>query len=258
MVSEDPNKELTVPLSKTHPVHKVLVSDIYHIDHETMVRAHLPKRTKGVSIFEDFNEDFIRLFQEAQVYPIDPIRVARFSLSAAFASKSVELEQLSVSFMVDAQYFFQACQSSWTWGSLQRLSLTSRLLTCTGNPMEISNLFQDAGTIALRMPKLHTMALWNGGKEEACGFVYRRKGNSAYITLLSTWDMKLEPRVAQVWERTASQYGSCTLRIAEKWLSSSGIRSHGDAIHQLDLPDGVIDPMSLLQIRREEISWKRT
>jgi hypothetical protein len=36
------------------------------------------------------------------------------------------------------------------------------------------------------------------------------------------------------------------------------IISHGDAIHHLHLPDGVIDPTSLWQIRQEGILQRET
>jgi hypothetical protein len=40
----------------------------------------------------------------------------------------------------------------------------------------------EAGTAALRMPKLQTMEIWNGTKQNACVFRYQ---TTAYFTTLS-------------------------------------------------------------------------
>lgn len=154
--------------------------------------------------------------------------------------------------MADALQFFQARLPLWTWNHLQSLALTSRLLTRTAaNQGEISDLLQDAGEAALCMPRLHTMALWNGGKEEACAFIYCKGCHNPSITWRGTWDLKLEPRVIQAWEMVASKYTSGELRVEKQPLYCGVVNSHGDTIHHLDLPPGVIDPVSLWQIRRE-------
>lgn len=98
------------------------------------------------------------------------------------------------------------------------------------------------------MPKLYTIALWNGAKGEAFGFIYRKKIDSGVITLQSTWDIEIEPRVIWAWKRI-----NLRLRIRKLPLICSTIRSHADAIQQLDLPRGVIDPVYLRQIQKETI-----
>ncbi|GAB1312162.1 F-box domain-containing protein [Madurella fahalii] len=79
-------------------------------EYRTMIEAHLPKRLKRLSIFEDYNDDFIALFQGASLLQADPIRITEPRVGAALAYRSLDLEQLSVSFMVDAQHFFRARQ----------------------------------------------------------------------------------------------------------------------------------------------------
>ncbi|KAK4142666.1 uncharacterized protein C8A04DRAFT_38061 [Dichotomopilus funicola] len=190
--------------------------------------AHLPKALKRLSIFEDYNDGFIKLFQGASILQADPIRIANPTVSAAFAYRSLDLEQISVSFMVDAQHFFQARQPLWRWNRLRSLVLTSRTLTPTVDWRDVCDLLKDAGVAALYMPKLQTMVLWNGGKGEACAFIYRRDIEKPSIIWRSTWVMNLgEP------------------------LCRCIIGSHGDAISQLGLPHEVIDPVSLWQIRKE-------
>ena len=223
-----------------------------------MIEAYLPKGLKRISLFEDFNEDYTALFQGGpSIRQADPVRIAEPAVSAAFAYRSLDLEQLSVSFMADARYFFQARQPLWTWNHLQSLALTSRLLTHRANHGEISDLLQDAGTAALYMPRLRIMALWNGGKEEACVFIYCKGCDNPSITWRGTWDVELEPRVIQAWEKVASKYTSGELRFERQPLYCGIVSSHGDTIHQLDLPHGVLDPVSLWQIRREGLMGQR-
>lgn len=204
-----------------------------------------------MSIFEDYNDDSIALFQGAWLYQADPIRVAEPTVSAAFAYRSLDLEQLSVSFMVDAAHFFQARQPLWTWNRLQSLVLTSRRLTRTARYKDVCDLLKDAGVAAFYMPKLHTMAIWNGGKGEACAFIYRRDSGKPSIVWRSTWAVKLDPGVIQAWERVASKYTTYPLRVESEPVCRCIIGSHGDAIYYLGLPDEVVDPISLWQIRKE-------
>ena len=57
-------------------------------------------------VFENFNQQYTSILS-------DPIRIPTFEVSQAVANASPELEHLSVSFIVDASYFFDACKPSW-------------------------------------------------------------------------------------------------------------------------------------------------
>ena len=215
------------------------------------------KGVKRLSIFEDFNEDYTTIFQtDVTSYydeskSLDAIRIPRSKVGAALARRSLELEQLSASFMIDARHFFKARQPEWTWNQLESLVLTSRLLTYGAKRGIISNLLHEAGAAALKMPRLHTVAIWNGWKGEAAVFMYRKGCTDPSIVWRGTWDLKLEPRVIEAWAKVAAKYTLFELRVEKQKLRRDKISSHGEAIHYLDLPPGVIDPVSLWQIRRE-------
>jgi hypothetical protein len=148
-----------------------------------MIETHLPKGLKRISLFEDFNEDYITQFQASilqAMLQVDAARIAEPVLSAAFAYRSLDLEQLSVSFIVEARHFFRACQPLWAWNNLQSLVLTSRILTPRANRGNIFDLLEDAGAAALCMPRLHIMALWNCGEGGACVFIYRKECNTKF------------------------------------------------------------------------------
>jgi hypothetical protein len=182
---------------------------------------------------------------------VEAVRVVDPRIGAAFASRSRNLEQLSVSYIVNAGDFFGACLPTWTWPRLASLALTSQLLYHDrGRQVLIDDLLYTAGITALRMPNLRTMAIWNGGEGNACAFIYHTDQNYAHITWRSTWEMHLSPRVVEVWERVALESRSCPLRVTKQQVQGV-IGSHGDAIHRLDLPCPVVDPESLRQIRKE-------
>ncbi|KAI0454389.1 hypothetical protein F5B21DRAFT_514677 [Xylaria acuta] len=140
---------------------------------------------------------------------------------AVFASKSLNLQHLATSFIVNAEELFRHCQSTWSWLHLQSLVLVQK------------------------MPKLHTFVLWNGGKARACAFTYRIDRDGASVTWRGTWHLELSPLVVKSWQLAASKL---------PWV----IKPHGDAIYRLDLPCQVIDPTSLWQTRREGYSFSAT
>ncbi|GAB1317024.1 Oxoglutarate iron-dependent oxygenase protein [Madurella fahalii] len=223
-----------------------------------LVQNHLPQSLKRVSVFEDFSESLARIFPTGQLMPWQPqvefSRVVDPRIAAAFAARSVELQQLSVAYMVNAEDFFghAACNSSWTWHHLTSLALTSQLLRDTTQSRKgIDDLLYVAGITARRMPKLQAFVLWNGMKGEACAFIYHRDGGRASITWRGTWDMQLSPRVVKAWQYVATEHHLCGALQIGKQRVHSVIESHGDAIHCLGLPCPIVAPASLWQIRRE-------
>ena len=230
---------------------------------QLLVQERLPGTLKKLLVFEDFNDNIARALGAAQgpwhdgfYVDVDVHRIVDPRVGAAFATRSLDLEQLSVSYMANAEDFFRACVRTWTWPHLQSLALTSEHLRITGNCKDIDALLCSAGAAALRMPKLHTLVLWNGRKRNACAFIYRVDQNHASITWRGTWELELHPPVVEAWQRVASRYHSFELRTKKQHIQGT-IDSHGDAIHYLKLPCQVVSPASLWQIRKEgEQQWR--
>lgn len=155
--------------------------------------------------------------------------------------------------MIDAQHFFASCQQlPCNWNLLQLLTLTSYTLA-QGAPRQIVyTLLRNASSIALTMPQLKTMVLWNTKPGQACAVIYQRRTASPVATLTwrSTWDLEFSDDVVESWKKVAPSPGY--LRLEKEALRDVDIKSRGDAIHHLRLPDGVVDPASLRQIRYEE------
>ncbi|KAH7134874.1 hypothetical protein B0J11DRAFT_546987 [Dendryphion nanum] len=220
-----------------------------------LVQHSVPKHVKRVSIFKDFNSQLALALNNATPHlgrDIETTSAVDLELAKAFAAKSHHLEHLSISYMIDAQQFFTSCQQlPCTWNLLQSLTLTSSTLARTAPHQNVYTLLRNASSIALKMPQLKTMVLWNSEPGQACAVIYQRHIASAMATLTwrGTWNLELSDNVVESWKKVAPS--SCYLRLEKEVLRDVDIRSHGDAIHHLRLPDGVVDSASLCQIRHE-------
>ncbi|OAX78347.1 hypothetical protein ACJ72_07346 [Emergomyces africanus] len=225
----------------------------------SLVQDALPCHTKTVSIFEDFNDQLALALRNDMLYQsrIDTNPIAEPMLVNALASRSQGFEHLFISYMIDARQFFSSCQPSYTWHHLQSLTLTSSILTQTAPQKEISKLLCDASLATLNMPRLNRMVFWNSKQGEACAFLYHRQiaHRQATLTWRGTWDLELSHEVVEAWQKVTS--ASSLLHIKNERVQDV-INSHGDAIHFLRLPSGIIDPVSLRQIRQEGMMQKMT
>ncbi len=227
------------------------------IELASLVRDTLPEHLKRISIFKDFNNQLILALNHSTSRfsrSVDANSDADLELAKAFAAKSHYFERLSISYMIDAQQFFTSCQQLlYTWKILQSLTLTSSTLAPTTPRRDIYTLLKNASLTALNMPQLKCLVLWNSEQGQACAVIYLRHTDSRMATLTwrGTWDLELSHDVVESWKKVAS--GSCHLRIESEALQDVDIRSHGDAVYHLRLPDGVIDTESLRQIRQEGV-----
>ena len=220
-------------------------------DLASIVQGTSLNQVKTISIFEDWNDQLVSALSNDPPYSnsIDTSPSTSLSLAKALALKSYSLERLSISYMIDAQQFFNSCQLSHTWTYLRSLALTSSILTKSAPQKDISTLLQNASLAALNMPQLENMVLWNSQQREACAVIYRKNRASGQAVLVwrGTWDLSHD--VVESWQKATSS--SYLLRIEYERLEDVIIRSHGDAAHYLRLPCGVMDSTSLRQIRQE-------
>ncbi|KAH7276128.1 hypothetical protein B0J15DRAFT_541102 [Fusarium solani] len=217
--------------------------------YDKCINQILPTSLERVSVFEDLNEGYAHRLLLMWGPMANSMRIASPFLGSAFSSRSIQQEELSVSFMVDAEHFFQACQPEWRCKQLRSLALTSRSMTPLREE-EVTNLLLKASNAAMLMPKLQTMILWNGAKGEACAFTYNRADSS--VTWRGTWEMKPGQKVANAWRKMDHENCRQPFRVKSEVISNK-ILSHGDAVHHLGLPASVIDPVSLWQIRNEHL-----
>ncbi|KAK5627325.1 hypothetical protein RRF57_003040 [Xylaria bambusicola] len=231
-----------------------------HISYEPWVPYHRSREVYQ-QVFED-SHHFYQIFRSRPdlTRPFQNLFGVHEMPEAVFADKSLDLEHLAISFIVNAEQIFRCCNSQWTWPHLQSVALTSEILCRGDRPnwvppdwkqfKSILNLLHRAGTLAQQMPKLHTFVIWNWS---ACAFIYHVKGGSASVTWRGTCLLKLSPRVVESWQLAAWKLfrREIHLQIYYEHIQQTPITSHGDAVHYLRLPCQVVEPASLWQIRRE-------
>ena len=182
------------------------------------------------------------------------VQAAEIDTGYALAKASLGLEHLIASFVSDASHFFDACQKWNIWPRLESLALTSNVLKPEQQSVYINDFLETIALVAMKMPRLKSMELWNGRAGFAGVFQYQisESDRTAKVTWRGTWDLPLEPRVMKAWQAVASERVDCKLQVVTEILDASVvITSHGDAIRYLRLLNTVVHPVTLWQIQKE-------
>lgn len=225
-----------------------------------MFASCYPKHLQRLSVFEDFNDDYATVYHKdcCELERGYTVQLEHRDLAQAFARRSIDLEYLSVSFMIDAWDFFNACHPEWRWPNLETLVLTSQRLTIAADEEQVNTLLYLAAKAALWMPNLRGMVLWNVKESGPCAFKYVKQDGVSQITWHSTWGFDFQAPVILAWADVAD-LPSRAIRFWGQGLVRGRIPQvkafscHGEAIAWLQLPAGVIDPISLWQIRMEAL-----
>ena len=175
------------------------------------------------------------------------VQAAEIDTAYALVEVSLGLEHLAASFVSDASHFFDACRKWNIWPRLESLALTSNVLKPQQQSVCISDLLEMIALVAMKMPRLKSMELWNGRAGFAGVFQYQifETDCTAKITWRSTWDSSLEPRVLKAWQAVASKRADCKLQVVTEISDTNVvITSHSDAIRYLMLLNTVVHPVS--------------
>ncbi|KAH0432664.1 hypothetical protein CcaCcLH18_06240 [Colletotrichum camelliae] len=246
----------------------VLIEDMFGGIECFVPRAHEVNSQEAGSMTENYSHSFETEYPQQwqwlegivdlkEAESCKPVRIPTPKVSKAIAHASFKLEHLSASFLVDASHFFSGCKPSRKWRKLSSLALTSRLLGPNASTTEIGVMLRTAAKVAMRMPKLRVMEIWNGREGLAALFQYKSMGHGQrpVITWRATWDYALQPSVIRAWEAVGIEHqgkhdwNDCV--VVKEILNVGAVRCHGDAIHHLKLSSSVIRPVSLHQIRTE-------
>ena len=120
-------------------------------------------KLKRLSFFQDFNQDYgyyLRRIDEPMESTgviVSHPRDGDLTLAGTFAQLSVNLNELYISYAIDAAEFLQSCTNSWRWKSLEILVLTAPDLI--NEPDKVPELLCTAAQVAYGMEKLQTMVL---------------------------------------------------------------------------------------------------
>lgn len=234
----------------------LFLSNIEYID---FLQSPGVKGLSRLTIFENFHSQYPRAGFEL----CSPTRALPPDLGETLFEVSRGFESLSASFMLDARDFFASLelQPSARWPNLTTLVLTSQLLAPDEDPADIAKMLTEAASAVARMPQLKSMEIWNGREELAALFRYQLiRDQPSVITWRATWHLALQPSVVRAWEAVNARRSGRGLKLVYDQLAGEDILCHGDAIHMLELPELVIRPISLHQIRTEPecLVWRRT
>lgn len=174
-------------------------------------------------------------------------------VGAALANRSLKLEHLSASFLIDANDFFKAYKPEWIWRDLRTLTLTSQCLELRRNSNEINDMLQAAGEAALAMPMLETLEIWNGSAGHGAIFQYQGGRGEAAITWISTWSLAFNPHAIDAWQKVAYKNHRCqSLTILQRPIAESyEIRRYADVVELLKTRKHAMSRQSLNELRYE-------
>lgn len=210
---------------------------------------------KDLILFEDFNEDFCRIYTEDPFavrwrYPPELYRTPSVLVAHVLANRSRSLQTLAASYLIDARDFFTSpIDATSTWPTLTSLHLTSRQLVPGTAGAEINDLLAIAGQVALRMPVLHTMVIWYGAQHVAGEFRFEvsAAARRASVRWRGTFFHRLGEEALAAWQKVAEVRTDCSL-IVRQSQKLDQVYSHGAAIRALGLGGHVIHPVSLEQV----------
>ncbi|KOS22215.1 hypothetical protein ESCO_002241 [Escovopsis weberi] len=239
-----------------------------------MLLAHaLPPSLKRLTMFEDFNEDYIRFFGRAWLlthYSDDEdepeekfggfccpehVRTPSNIMSMALAHRSIGLERVCGSFSVEAKVFFRQCQPDFTWERLKVLSLTSRLLAhVDADPdicWEIIKMLQSAASAALRMPNLERLEIWCARRWHGVAFRYQVLESLASIGWQGIWELDMS-EIVDDWGEVAQLHTGRDLHVEEfRKIDRIDVPSHAGGMSIMGISEDAIHPASRREIDEE-------
>lgn len=206
------------------------------------------KQLRKLIIFESFDEEYaLRIGHIMQ-------RTLSHETSEEMCRASTNLEVLSGSFLVDAQFYFEACEPAMHWLNLTSIALTSRLLNPAGDARAINSMLLASADAAIRIPKLQNLEIWNANRWLATAFQYKLAaggGCPAVVTWRSTWEFSPSQAVLSAWEdiAIANRATGCLFVNERVNLPANACEMNG--IRLLNLQQEVLRPISQQQARIE-------
>lgn len=147
---------------------------------------------KKLVLFENFDEQYSSQFSGSSNGNVQTtnLRTPNRSVGRAVAKASLRLQHLSASFIIEADHFLSAAETepAWNWPHLRSLTLTSRLLNVQGDRSIMNQILLKAALIALKMPKLETLEIWNGQVGSAALFRYHIGDYRAVLSWKANWE----------------------------------------------------------------------
>lgn len=248
----------------------------------------LPRGLRHLQLFEDFD---IQLHGKEN---IEEPRRSRIELLPSLSVSTPYLQHLAVGFLTDAIDCFGLRNfyldgrgipdcATYLFPCLENVILTSQEhLRPDEDHDKINALLRAAAAVALKMPKLRVMELWNYDRKHACVFRYDSTDvSSEHVSLVvwrSTWDphrdLVIQADVIEAWEKVVLTNHSHTCHLFpnpvrfERWPLPFGTWrdqyrgfSYGLVIKCLKLAHIALHPTSAMQalcetdVTQEKMLW---
>jgi hypothetical protein len=188
------------------------------------------------------------------------------SLARALFESSRSLENLSVSFLIDAKDFFGIFWPSRPdapdvvpWNNLRTLALTSSLLNPGPDSTKINKLLIAASRAAAYMPRLKVMEIWNGNDGYACVFRYRNHRRLPQITWECSWKTppQMDDEVISCWSAAMTKlHPNSRLIATSDRFPKKLIKTYAATLRYLQLRTYVLHIISDYQLHWEEYALK--
>jgi hypothetical protein len=232
----------------------------------SVLGAALPNSLKRLSLFAAARETF----QKQSAMP-----AANPDTAKSLATLSQNLQQLSISFLVDAEDFFRSLYWPTSdkggkgsgelhrleyepyWEHLTSLALTSKIFIMQETSLSLStsrinDLLFAAAMTAEKMPKLEVMEIWNGDKGQAGIFRYVSTLKSTEIVWQGTQHLALSEQVLTAWREVALKNARHKLSVRVIPILLTRIEGSACVLDYLRLRKQVIHEVSAWQAQWEQ------
>lgn len=219
-----------------------------------LLAHHLPASAKDLTLFDEFDTAFHQ--QPSKALDAQPVP----HLSRAVIAASRRLENVAVSFLVDAKDFFQPFwpgtlppKPKVGWNRLQSLALTSSVLT-SGSDAAVNELLQAAARAAMRMPKLQVLELWDRRGEEAAVFRYKTMDRRSVISWRGTWKVEIHGATLKAWKAVVLRHGGQVheLDVDVGTFPEEDVKERGFVFRHLELRDRILHHVSVQQVEAQD------
>lgn len=219
-----------------------------------MLARDLPASARNITLFDEFDTAFHQ--QPSKMADAQPVPHLARNVMAA----SRRLENVAVSFLIDARDFFEPFSSGPSrrkgraeWKHLESLALTSSVLT-SGSDGAVNELLQAAAAAVMKMPKLQTLELWDRRCGEAAVFRYKAVDRRATISWKGTWDLELTKDTLKAWDDVVMRRGNGKheLQVEAGGFPEEDMKERGFVFKHLELKDRILHHVSVHQVEAQD------
>lgn len=220
-----------------------------------MLARDLPASARSLTLFDEFDTAFHQ--HPSKMADAQPVP----RLAGAVIAASRRLENVAVSFLIDARDFFEPFSPGASppppakagWDRLQSLALTSSALL-SGSDAAVNELLQAAAAAAARMPELQVMELWDRRGGEAAVFRYKAVDRRGIISWKGTWDPVMHKETLKAWGDVVTRRGSAMhkLEVETSGFSQEDMKERGFVFRHLELKDRILHHVSVQQVEAQD------